>query len=164
LPEAGPRYPELYVGDPSVIGATRINFRSTDAGYRDLLHRTFYGDVEEDRFLAFANGLVPDNPIGIAAAEVGATRERWGSIPRSYVLTTRDRVVSPALQRKMIDDADRFAPAHRFRIASIESSHSPFASKPQELAQLIRALAGMAESTPCPGGRRPRSVRSHGAE
>jgi pimeloyl-ACP methyl ester carboxylesterase len=141
LPEAGPRYPGLYVGDPAAIGATRINFRSTDAAYRDLLHRTFYGDVGEERFLAFANGLVPDNPTAIAAAGVGATRERWGSIPRSYVLTTRDRVVTPALQRRMIDDADRFAPAHRFRVASLESSHSPFASRPEELARLIRTLS-----------------------
>ncbi|MDQ7809081.1 alpha/beta fold hydrolase [Amycolatopsis sp. A133] len=29
LPEAGPRYPDLYIGDPAAIGATRINFRST---------------------------------------------------------------------------------------------------------------------------------------
>ncbi|MGK3207785.1 alpha/beta fold hydrolase [Amycolatopsis sp. MEPSY49] len=141
LPEAGPRYPDLYVGDPAAIGATRINFRSTDAGYRALLHRTFYGDVGEERFLAFANGLVPDNPTRIAAAEVGATRQRWGSIPRSYVLTTQDRVVTPALQRRMIDDADRFAPAHRFRVGSLESSHSPFASRPKDLARLIRTLA-----------------------
>jgi hypothetical protein len=118
-----PRYPDLYVGDPAAIGATRINFRSTDAGYRDLLHRTFYGDVGDERFLAFANGLVPDNPTRIAAAEVGATAKWWGSIPRSYVLTTQDRVVAPALQRRMIDDADRFAPAHRFRVGSLESSH-----------------------------------------
>ncbi|HWD01168.1 MAG TPA: alpha/beta fold hydrolase [Amycolatopsis sp.] len=142
LPEAGDRYRDLYVGDAAEIGATRINFRSTDPGYRDLLHRTFYGDVPEDRFLAFAQGLVPDNPNRIASAEVEVTEARWGSIPRSYVLTTGDRAIAPALQRRMIDDADRFAPANRFRVASIESSHSPFASRPKELAQLIQTLAG----------------------
>lgn len=140
LPEAGPRYPELYVGDPAVIGATRLNPRSTDVHYRSLLHRTFYGDVDEERFLAFAGGLVPDNPTSIAAAETGATGRRWGSILRSYVLTTQDQVVPPALQRRMIDDADQFAPARRFRVGSIDSSHSPFASKPQELARIIRML------------------------
>lgn len=136
-----PRCSDLYVGDPAAIGATRINLRSTDAGYLALLRRTFYGDVGGERFLAFANGLVPDNPTRIAAAEVGATRDRWGSIPRSYVLTTQDRVVTPALQRRMIADADRFAPVHRFRVGSLESSHSPFASKSRELARRIRALA-----------------------
>jgi hypothetical protein len=43
------------------------------------------------------------------------------------------------MQRKMVADADRFAPAHRW-IGSLESSHSPFASKPREPARLIRTL------------------------
>ncbi|MBB4688330.1 alpha/beta fold hydrolase [Amycolatopsis jiangsuensis] len=141
LPEAGARYPGLYVGDPAKIGATRLNFRSTDAGYRDLLHRTFYGDVDEERYLAFTHGLVPDNPTAIARAEVEVTEDRWGSIPRSYILTTQDRVVTPALQQRMITDADHFAPAHPFQVRTIDSSHSPFASKPQELAHLIRTLS-----------------------
>ncbi|WP_276209782.1 hypothetical protein [Amycolatopsis vastitatis] len=41
----------------------------------------------------------------------------------------------------MIEDADRFAQARPFRVGSLESSHSPFASKPRELARLIRTLA-----------------------
>lgn len=140
LPEAGPRYPALYVGDPAVIGATRINPRSTDAGYRDLLRRTFYGDVDEQRFLAFAGGLSPDNPLGIAHAQVGPTVRRWGSVPRTYVLTTQDRVVTPALQQRMIYDADRLAPDTPFRVVAIESSHSPFASRPGELARILREV------------------------
>lgn len=142
LPEAGPRYPFLYVGDPAVIGATRINPRSTDPAYRDLLHRTFYGDVDEERFLAFAAGLTPDNPVGIARATVGATAQRWGSIPRTYVLTTQDRVVTPAVQQRMIDDADRLAPGTRFRVVPIDSSHSPFASRPGDLAGILRRAVG----------------------
>jgi hypothetical protein len=63
------------------VATSRINFRNTDAGYRELLHRTFRGDMDEDRFLAFANGLVPDDPARIAADELGPTRQRWGSIP-----------------------------------------------------------------------------------
>jgi pimeloyl-ACP methyl ester carboxylesterase len=138
LPEAGPRYPFLYVGDPAVIGATRINPRSPDPEYRALLHRTFYGDVDEERFLAYAAGLTPDNPVGIARATVGATAQRWGSIPRTYVLTTQDRVVNPAVQQRMIDDADRLAPGTRFRVVRIGSSHSPFASRPRDLARILR--------------------------
>jgi hypothetical protein len=45
------------------------------------------------------------------------------------------------MQRKMVADADRFAPAHPFRVGSLESSsQSPFASKPREPARLIRTL------------------------
>ncbi|TCK21110.1 alpha/beta fold hydrolase [Pseudonocardia endophytica] len=137
LPEAGPRYPDLYIGDPTAIGATRLNPRSTDERYRARLHEVFYGDVDEHRFLAYATSLVPDNPTGMATAVVAATAQRWGAIPRTYVQTERDRVVSPALQRMMIDDADRLTPGNSFRVARIDTSHSPFASRPRELAGLI---------------------------
>ena len=42
--------PQLFVGDPAAIGATRIHVGSTDAAYRSLLKAAFYGDLSESEF------------------------------------------------------------------------------------------------------------------
>lgn len=141
LPEAGPPNPALYVGTAAAIGASRINPRTTDPAYRDLLHRTFYGDVSEDDFLGYANALTPDQPSGIAAADAGATADRWGTVRRTFVKTLQDRAIAPALQQRMVDEADELTPDNRFAQVPIDSSHSPFASRPEELARIISAVA-----------------------
>jgi pimeloyl-ACP methyl ester carboxylesterase len=140
LPEAGPPNPNLYVGNPASIGASRINPRTTDPTYRELLRTTFYGDLSTEDFLAYANALTPDQPTGIASAAVGTTADRWGTVPRTYIKTLQDRAIAPALQQGMIDEADQFTPDNRFNQITIDSSHSPFASQPEQLTKTIVSL------------------------
>ena len=137
LPEAGKPNPALYLGDAARTGATRINPRTTDLAYREVLRTTFYGDVPEEEFLNYSNALTPDNPTSLATATVGATADRWGTVPRTYVKTLRDNAIAPATQQRMIDDADELTPGNKFRVVPIDSSHSPFASRPQELADIL---------------------------
>lgn len=139
LPEAGPSNPALYVGKAASTGASRINPRSTDPAYRELLRTTFYGDVPTEEFLSFGNALTPDQPAGFATGQVGATPDKWGSVPRTYIQTLQDHAIAPALQQLMIDDANRFTPGNKFQKVTIDSSHSPFASRPEELAKLLSA-------------------------
>lgn len=141
LPEAGPANPNLYVGNAATTGASRINPRTTDPVYRELLHTTFYGDLPVDDFLAYANALTPDQPAGIASSAVGATADRWGTVPRTYIKTLQDRAIAPALQQRMIDEADQLTPGNRFDQVTIDSSHSPFASRPDDLAKLLSGVA-----------------------
>lgn len=130
----------LVVGDPAATGALRLNPRSTDAGYRDLLRAKMFADVNRETFEAAANALIPDQPIRYIADPVGASAQRWGSIPRTYVVTTADQSIAPAVQRRVISDADGFAPEHPFAVHEIDSGHSAYLSRPEELAAILNSL------------------------
>lgn len=147
LPEYGSQTMDgLVVGDPSVTGALRINPRSTDPEYRNLLHEKFYNDVPPEESAAFIDLLCPDQPLSFLAEPVDVTQARWGSIPRTYVMTARDSSIAPAVQAIMIKDADELTPDNRFRQVTLDTGHSPFASRPEELAEII-AGSGSAGSS-----------------
>lgn len=132
--------PALVAGDPSVIGALRIDTRSDDQGVRRALRATFYGDVPEPAAEAAIELLGCDAPIGLAAQTTRLTTEGWGSVPRTYLRCTRDRCVPPALQDLFISEADRAFPENRTVVESLSSAHSPFLSVPRLLAEVIRPL------------------------
>ncbi len=72
--------------------------------------------------------LTPDAPVGISAGVTALTADGWGSLPRTYVVCTRDATIPPALQRKFIADADAAFPANPTAVRELEVSHSPFLS------------------------------------
>ena len=59
------------------------------------------------------------------------TRERWGSLPRTYIECTEDRTIPLASQRLM----QELSPGAR-RVA-LDADHSPFLSRPDELAAAL---------------------------
>ena len=103
----------------------------TGPAVRDL----FYGDCSAAASANAIRLLVPE-PVGPASTPVHVTAARWGSVPRSYILCTQDRAISPATQRAMI------ASVGVDRVLEMESSHSPFISQPEELAALLIDLKG----------------------
>jgi pimeloyl-ACP methyl ester carboxylesterase len=138
LPEYGSQTMDgLLIGDPAVTGTLRIDPRSTDPQYRDLLHRKFYGDMPREESAAFMELLCSDQPLSFITDSVSVTQSRWGLIPRTYVMTVKDLCIAPSLQEIMINDADDLTPQNRFRRVSIDTGHSPFASRPEELASII---------------------------
>ncbi len=137
LPEARTGYGGgVYIGNPAIHGAVRLNPRG-NAAYLEELRDAYYNDVSHEDFLAFAASLTPDLPLSYWTSTVEVSRERWGSVPRTYIRCTEDRAISPALQDRMIADADRFAPDSRFTVETLAASHSPFASRPDELAAIL---------------------------
>ena len=64
-------------------------------------------------------------------AEVRVSAENFGSVPKTYVRTSIDRVTSPALQDRMIANWDVE------RIVEMESGHFPAFSQPEKLAELM---------------------------
>ncbi|MFP2959153.1 alpha/beta fold hydrolase [Myxococcus sp. 1LA] len=140
LPEARTGYGEaLFVGDPGKLGAVRINPRG-GLEYLEALRAAYYQDVSLADFLPFALSLTPDLPLSLWTSKVGATKARWGRIPRSYIRCTQDRALAPALQDLMIREANAFTPGNAFTVESLEASHSPFASQPEKLAALLDGL------------------------
>ncbi|MFF5979438.1 alpha/beta fold hydrolase [Streptomyces olindensis] len=127
--------------DPATVGAMRLDLASSDPTYRERLREALYGDVAPAVAEAAAGLMSPDAPAGVALGVTTLTREGWGSVPRSYVVCTRDMALRPALQRKFVADADAAFPDNPTAVTSIDSSHSPFLSMPERVVKILLRLA-----------------------
>ena len=108
---------------------------SEDKSYHVIkdLSRTreiFYGDCSERDVVRAMSRLVPE-PTAPIETPLKLTDENFGRIPRAYIQCLRDRAVSPMLQRKMCEAT----PCQE--VILMNTSHSPFFSKPEELAGLL---------------------------
>jgi pimeloyl-ACP methyl ester carboxylesterase len=142
MPEnEGGRAGTLRSADARVVGALRMDVASPDPAYRAAVREAFYGDVDPVTADAAIALLTPDAPVGISTGATTLTADGWGSIPRAYILCTRDLVVPPALQRKFIADADAAFPSNPTAVRALASSHSPFLSMPAQVADLVLDIA-----------------------
>ena len=127
----------LRVGNPAALGAVRLDAASPDPAYRSRVRAAFYGDVDPATADAAIALLTPDAPRGITTGTTTLTAGGWGSVPRTYIVCTRDMTIRPALQRRFIAEADAAFPANPTAVRELDSSHSPFLSMPAELADLV---------------------------
>jgi pimeloyl-ACP methyl ester carboxylesterase len=67
------------------------------------------------------------------------TRDRYGTIPHTYVTCTKDNAIPITLQRRFIDEINAVSSAPT-TVVELDSSHSPFLSQP---AALAAAIAGV---------------------
>ncbi len=141
LPEnASARLGSTFIGDFATVGAVRINPRAADATYRDALRDGFYNDLATEAAQPYLNLLTPDLPLRVAVDEVHPTAARWGRVPRTYIRTLQDHAFPVALQDRQIAEADAATPSNRFQVQTLDTSHSPFASQPEALADMLAAL------------------------
>ncbi|GAB4349251.1 MAG: alpha/beta hydrolase [Gammaproteobacteria bacterium] len=132
--------PTLFAADPQAIGAMRIDFASPDPEYRERIRQAYCGDLDDTMFERAISHLHCDEPAQVTLEPSPVTRERFGVIPRHYIYCTRDRAVTPAGQQKMISLMDE-AMGNRTVVHTLESSHSPFDSRPDELADILAEIA-----------------------
>lgn len=133
---AGELGTSLLQADPFAIGASRIDIG--DPSSREALRAALYADIPHEAAQAAISLLGTDAPVGIAAEPISVTRERFGSLPHTYLVCTDDRLVRPALQRKIISDIDGVS-VSATRTVELASSHSPFLSRPQQVAEVVAA-------------------------
>jgi pimeloyl-ACP methyl ester carboxylesterase len=74
-------------------------------------------------------------PAVLFSTPVAVDERVLGAIPRSYVLTTADRSLPPALQRRMV----REHPSRR--VDELDTGHAPYLSMPAELTAVFSELA-----------------------
>ncbi|HTU75845.1 MAG TPA: alpha/beta hydrolase [Trebonia sp.] len=134
---AGVRLDGLLKGDPRKIGGLRID--PQDVSKHDPIRQTLYNDLDADTATAAICLLSTDGPAGIPATAFEVTRARYGAIPHAYVVCTRDQMVRPALQRRLIREIDAMS-ARPTVVTELDSSHSPFLSQPAALADFIASL------------------------
>jgi pimeloyl-ACP methyl ester carboxylesterase len=89
----------------------------------------FYNDCDEATVAWAAERL---RPMLFSSGEV-APAAAWRSAPSTYVVCARDRAILPELQRRMAQQADE--------VIQWDTSHSPFASQPALVADLLERLA-----------------------
>jgi len=137
----GSPIPSLGKADPNVIGALRLDPRSNDPDYCSTLKMVFYGDVDDATFRMATHFLTPDLPVQPEGTPIKTTKDRWGSIKRVYIKTSRDYAVRPALQQFFIDKADAIVPKNKTDVFELDTDHSPFFSNPEGLAKILIEIA-----------------------
>ena len=68
------------------------------------------------------------------------TNEAFGSVPKIYVRATLDKVLSPALQDRMLSGWDVE------QVFTLESGHFPLMSMPERLVEVLDEAAGVSVS------------------
>ncbi|MET8145619.1 alpha/beta hydrolase [Sphaerisporangium sp. NPDC005288] len=98
---------------------------------RDEFHGAFAGDLPAELAAFMADSQVP---WGLGAAGGMVTEPAWRTKPTWYLLSTGDRTIPPALQRKMAERAGA-------TVVEASGSHAIYISQPQAVADLIRQAA-----------------------
>ena len=114
-----------------VIGPDRKTLALPD----EILREAFYADCSEDDFLMASRRMRPQ-PLEPFLAPVRVTAERFGRVPRAYIECLHDRALPVSGQRFMY----RRLPCQA--VYPLDASHSPFYSRPDELAGILQALRG----------------------
>jgi pimeloyl-ACP methyl ester carboxylesterase len=100
---------------------------------RSKLPTLFYEDVSAEDCYRAMERLRPQ-PVVISTTPVVLTEERFGSVPRWYVECTHDNAIRIGLQRQMV----KLTPC---KVLTLECGHTPFYSRPEELAEHLDTVA-----------------------
>lgn len=130
MPDVGESLTSLMMRHPNPELSRGINL---DAGRRStlapaLIGPGFYNDCD-DETVAWATSslrtMLSESTEPVRAAA-------WRDIPSTYVVCALDRAILPELQRSMA--------ARATHVVEWPTSHSPFASRPELVAELIASL------------------------
>jgi pimeloyl-ACP methyl ester carboxylesterase len=135
LPARGTVAAEARSDTESLIAANMIPAASglTCTVRREALRQVFYGNCSDADFDYARDRLSPE-PLKPLVTALDVTAERFGRVPRTYIGTTLDRVISPAAQARMqaaLPCDSEF---------TLETDHSPFLSQPDALARILISI------------------------
>lgn len=96
----------------------------------EVYKEAFYNDCSDEDIYLCSTLLTkePNLPVG---TPLSLSDAKFGKIKKVYIQTTLDNTLSLDLQKKMIQKV----PVDK--IYQLQSDHSPFLSKPQELAKIL---------------------------
>ena len=117
---------------PYVITYPELNAHTLQP---EIFREGLYHDCDED-IVQLARVLLSHEPVESAITPLQLTAENYGRVPRYYIKCMQDRAVTPFIQEKMI------AEEGCKEVFSLNSSHSPFFSRPAELVDLFFTIAG----------------------
>lgn len=110
---------------------------SDDGSYstvrKSVIKQAFYEDCSAEDIALAMSQLVPQATTPLISP-VRISAEKFGLVRRIYISCLRDRTISLALQQKML------AASPCEKVLSVDSSHSPFFSAPEQLAGHLLSL------------------------
>jgi pimeloyl-ACP methyl ester carboxylesterase len=123
LSKQGPPSPGSSAIKPDAHGFLWIN--------REKFHKSFAGGATDDEAAIMA---AVQKPLGFAAFAGQESSPAWNTIPSWYLTCTDDQMIPPPAQ-------DFLAKRMNATVRSVTSSHCPFISHPQEVADIIALAA-----------------------
>ncbi|ADD41658.1 alpha/beta fold hydrolase [Stackebrandtia nassauensis] len=129
------------VGDPQKIGAIRMNWRSADPEFVAAAKAAYLADGTDEAILSLLAALQPDESIAAITENAQVEKDTWGTIPRTYIRHTRDKMLPIALQNRMIDEADALTPDNPFNVHSVKASHVGTAKAHKKILEILVDLA-----------------------
>jgi pimeloyl-ACP methyl ester carboxylesterase len=100
----------------------------------EIYREGLYADCD-DFIVELAKLLLSHEPFESAVTPLQLTEEKYGQVPRFYIECTQDKAVTPLIQQKMYTET----PCKK--VYRMETSHSPFFSRPQELSDILCEIA-----------------------
>ncbi|MEU8768935.1 alpha/beta fold hydrolase [Streptomyces griseus] len=131
------------VGNPAELGLLRVNFRTADPAALAAFRHAFAADLTDDEFRVFLNTFQCDENLDAGTYADRAQATTWGRIPRTYVRLADDTSLPPALQDRMIREADTLTPGNPFDVRTLAGSHLRWLVHPKPAAELLAGLAAL---------------------
>jgi pimeloyl-ACP methyl ester carboxylesterase len=100
----------------------------------EAIRETFYHDCTADD-AAWAQSRLCLEPAAPVMTPVRISAERYGRVPRVYIVCTQDQALGPDHQRLM----ESRLPCHR--VIEMDAGHSPFIAQPEALAGHLLKIA-----------------------
>jgi pimeloyl-ACP methyl ester carboxylesterase len=125
----------LQADKESIVGDLRVPSEDgVTVFYRpEGLVELFYADCS-DADVVFARARLVPEPAVIARTPARLSAERFGRVRRAYIVCLRDRAISAAQQRAMIE-ASPCDP-----VMTLDTSHSPFLSAPEDRVARLESV------------------------
>jgi pimeloyl-ACP methyl ester carboxylesterase len=112
-----------------------VSADQTSGSMRDeVIAAAFYGECSAED-VALARLCLGPEPLAPLATPIAVSAQRFGRVPRAYIECARDQAIPLSFQRRM---HERLPCA---QVLSIDTDHSPFFSRPTELANQLLALS-----------------------
>jgi pimeloyl-ACP methyl ester carboxylesterase len=137
IPSNGETLLQLAESDPSGKVLPNLEFAEDGASAtvrEDMIKTAFYHDCD-DADVERAKKLLVPQAAAPFATPVETSEANWGRLPRAYIECTEDQAIPIALQRRML----KTHPCDP--VFTMETSHSPFFSAPEKLAEHLLSLA-----------------------
>ena len=130
-PEPGETLMQLSASEPPTLLAAALRVEGDVMTVApELAIGALYADVESDLAAAAAAQLVSS---ALSTLEQPVEEAAWTTVPSSYVICANDQALEPDRQREM---ADRIGT----QTSVLETSHSPFLSQPETVADIIETV------------------------
>jgi pimeloyl-ACP methyl ester carboxylesterase len=135
--------PSLFLADPGLVQAVRIDPRSDRLNYVRQAKSALYGDLSDADLQVALSHLHCDEPLGVVLNPVHVTPTRFGQVHRHFIRCLNDKAIPIGAQDFMIGAIDErtFGPTQSHTLAT---SHSPFYAQPSALAAILVEIAGNA--------------------